>query len=91
MIDGFKPRPWPDWYTVNKHAAHQNRNVSMGKHPMGLRLKGGPETCGTCAHLRSNEFTSTYYKCDLHKNTGGPATDIRKKWPACEKWEKPCA
>lgn len=28
-----------------------------------------------------------FSKCALTKQTKGPATDVRQKWPACEKWE----
>lgn len=46
------------------------------------------ETCGTCCHLVTREFANKYFKCGLVKYTGGPATDIRKKSPACHKWGK---
>lgn len=50
----------------------------------------GPEgkTCGSCTLLYGKRFAKTYYKCKLRKNTGGPATDHRVRWPACAKWEQ---
>lgn len=30
----------------------------------------------------------TYYKCDLRRVTGGPATDHRTSWPTCAKFEQ---
>lgn len=66
----------------------QRKRAARGLHPMGMRLKGGdPETCGSCAHLWRNEWARTYLKCRLVTATGGPGTDVRKRWPACEKWE----
>lgn len=58
-----------------------------------LRLEWGPgpegERCGTCRFKLSTGLRNTrrYFKCELTKNTWGPATDIRLKWPACAKWE----
>lgn len=51
----------------------------------------GPEgrTCGDCAHLRTKTFgRRSYFKCGMRRNTNGPGTDIRKKWPACQAWEQ---
>jgi hypothetical protein len=45
------------------------------------------QTCGTCAHCYKKQFSGTYYKCDLTKQTNGPATDWRIGWQACGKWE----
>lgn len=51
----------------------------------------GPEgeRCGTCRHLARIRYSRTYLKCDLVRThwTGGPATDIRAKDPACKRWE----
>lgn len=59
-----------------------------------LRLSWGPgpegETCKTCRHLtvNRNPTVKTYYKCRLGAITGGPATDVRLRWPACGRWEE---
>jgi hypothetical protein len=64
------------------------------------RLKGhaappgtGPagETCGSCKYRASvMGGNKAFSKCDLmkHKRTHGSASDIRKKDPACSRWEK---
>lgn len=48
------------------------------------------ETCGSCAHLYRNHMAKTYLKCALcrHKWTGGGATDVKARDPACSKWEQ---
>lgn len=61
--------------------------IQRGFHPLGFRLRAEPgETCGTCAHLRVKQFAGRYFKCALARDTNGPATDVRKKWPACERF-----
>lgn len=53
---------------------------------------GGPrgETCGSCEHIvRTGTCRRTYFKCALIKWTHGAATDIRKRDPACGRWEQP--
>lgn len=50
----------------------------------------GPEgkRCKDCAHHWSHqECTKRYHKCGLVKATGGPATDIRVRTPACAKFK----
>lgn len=46
--------------------------------------------CGTCAHLVINlgNTGNRYFKCELYGITSGAATDFRKKWTACGKWEE---
>lgn len=64
--------------------------ISRGFHPFGMKLREPRgETCGTCAHLSPKETGArrTFYKCNKRGDTNGPATDCRKKWPACELWE----
>lgn len=48
------------------------------------------ETCGTCAHIRRLQFARSYLKCDLMRKywTGGAATDIRARTPACRRWTR---
>lgn len=51
----------------------------------------GPEgtTCASCVHLVLQGGTSgRYLKCELRRNTRGPATDHRARWPACGKYEE---
>lgn len=54
----------------------------------------GPEgaTCSGCRHLYAQGgVAGRYLKCELRRNTGGPATDHRARWPACSKFEVPDA
>lgn len=56
--------------------------IAFGPGPDGKR-------CGSCSHLfAQGGVAGTYYKCDLRKNTGGPATDHRYRWPACARYEE---
>lgn len=64
--------------------------IANGYHPSGVRLREPPgETCGSCCFLRAKRYGGTYFKCALQKDTKGPATDIRKSWPACAQWRSP--
>jgi hypothetical protein len=44
--------------------------------------------CRECIHLVTKEYANNYFKCNLTKDTGGPASDWRKSWPACGKFEE---
>lgn len=44
-------------------------------------------TCGECKHCRALKMAGTYYKCELTRLTHGAATDWRKRWLACGKFE----
>lgn len=87
MKDAGKGAGVPAW--AKGGTATQRARAARGLHPMGMLLKGGDggETCGGCTHLRRNSWSRVYLKCDLIPPTGGPGTDIRAKWPACDKWE----
>lgn len=56
-------------------------------YPPGTGPKG--ETCGGCKHCVRRRLAKTYLKCGLNRAnwTGGGATDIRAKDPACKFWE----
>jgi len=69
--------------------AHPPEPPAKKRNPM-LRLHGPALdglTCRTCVHLVAHHYQRTYYKCDLRKITGGPATDHRVGWPACGRYE----
>lgn len=71
-----------------KRTARNNAMIAAGVHPATkMSLRGDDETCGSCAHAISRTHQRTYWKCDLLPITAGPGSDIRKKWPACTKWE----
>jgi hypothetical protein len=77
-------------------AGSENR-VKNGKGRLGafkvnplLALYGpGPEgaICRDCVHLERHQYGTTFYKCDLRRNTSSPTTDHRVRWPACGKFE----
>lgn len=81
---------YPVWYTPSRHTRTNNLRVLQGRHPFGLEL--GPEgtTCGTCVHKGPAQYedASRYLKCALAKQTRGAATDLRAKWPGCERWQE---
>lgn len=63
--------------------------ISRGFHPFGFRLREPRgETCGGCLFLVEKESNARrkFFKCVKRGDTNGPATDCRKKWPACERW-----
>lgn len=46
-------------------------------------------TCGDCAHHVVKRMAKKYHKCELSraKWTGGTASDIRVRSPACIRWQ----
>lgn len=46
------------------------------------------ETCGSCSHHAIRRYAKSYHKCELTRAcwTGGRATDILVRAPACHKW-----
>lgn len=69
--------------------ARDKRRTQAGN-PMIAECGAGPAgaTCGTCAHLVVKHYAGTYFKCGMRKDTNGPTTDVRKRWPACAKYEE---
>lgn len=58
--------------------------------PLVLLYGAGPEDrqCRDCAHLAGIAYAHTVFKCRLRANlTHGAATDQKKTWPACAKFE----
>lgn len=69
-----------------KLTLRNNQSIANGVHPVSRRpITGNGETCGSCSHHFSHSRNKTYHKCDLNV-TGGPGTDIRVSWPACDAW-----
>lgn len=65
--------------------------IARGVHPFGMKLlEPRGETCGSCVNLQAKEMRSgtCHFKCKLRGDTNGPGTDLRKSWPACEKWAR---
>lgn len=76
-----------DLFTGEFWAPKAPRLVRAHAGIVGAGPKG--ETCGTCKHLEVNRRQKKFFKCGLVDWSFGPATDIRRKDPACPKWEKP--
>lgn len=86
-VFGETPTP-PAWR--NTYREKQQGSFARGIHPMtGQPLRTDGTTCGTCTFLLERDGnTKTYFKCERSKPTGGPATDVRKKWPACALYDR---
>jgi hypothetical protein len=66
--------------------------IARGLHPHnGFPLGPKGETCGSCANALAGPggHSKKWYKCALTSKSayGHPTTDIRVRWPACEKWK----
>lgn len=91
QIEGLPPpERWAHLTADQARTMRATITIAQGNHPMGgnLREPAG-ETCGSCCRCVAVQYNKTYYKCDLCRATWtkGPGSDIRKKWPACERWE----
>ena len=66
-------------------------DAGAGKRGHFARPGSGPqgETCKSCKHLTSNRLGKTYLKCGKNRArwTGGEASDVRARDPACSGWE----
>lgn len=78
--------PWKMWY-----------EAAITTEPIPHRLalmyrtfnRDERHKCGDCAHLLVHAHgEKRYFKCQYYKMSCGAATDWRKKWVACGKWEK---
>lgn len=68
-----------------KAAAHEAKLVGR----MRVLYGKGPDgaVCGQCVHLIGMQYAKTYWKCRFGPKSHGPATDWRKRWQACGKFE----
>jgi hypothetical protein len=83
-----EPEPtWPEWFRPSRDAPAWAKRVLIGRHPTGLTLGPEASTCGTCAHLVERHHGRVYWKCRLCRQSACTATDIRRKWRGCSKWE----
>lgn len=68
----------------------QRADVERGIHPL-TRTKARPDlgTCGDCLHRKLyGHHDRSFPKCDLGPKTHGGATDVRRWWPACDRFER---
>ncbi len=66
-----------------KEPIHRGYFMPPGTGPQG-------KTCGSCRHLVRRQLSKVYLKCGLNEArwTGGPASDIRARSPACKAWKE---
>jgi hypothetical protein len=88
------PEPAPDPYAGlgqdARRTARQRDQIAAGIHPATkLALAGNGRTCGDCAHLVTKPAMGggPWFKCALQLHDGY-GLDIRKKWPACIRWQE---
>lgn len=74
--------------TDRRRTIRRRQLLAAGTHPTTKRALRTPagETCGSCANLVEHRLGRTYWKCGAIPLTGGPATDVRLSWPACNLW-----
>ena len=81
---GVVPKPNTGFTGIKKRKDPQPRGYAArpGSGPKG-------ETCKTCRHLFRNRLAKTYLKCLMAraKWTGGRASDVLARAPACRMWE----
>lgn len=71
--------------------ATRTKSGTLKRNPLLTMYGPGPEgaRCGSCSHLfLVGGVAGRYWKCDLRRNTGGPGTDHRFRWPACGRYEQ---
>lgn len=79
----------------NEITIEQARALKKRKAPVPNGYAAAPgtgpagETCKTCLHLARVKYANVYMKCGLMKKqwTGGGATDVLARSPACRRWE----
>lgn len=72
-----------------RRTARQRQQIERGIHPLaGHRTR--PDL-GTCVHrihrIHRGGGNRSWPKCDLGPITSGAATDVRRWWPACDRYE----
>lgn len=86
-----EPPPQPAMSRTQRLTVRRREMLAAGKHP----LRGDPltdvegATCGNCKHFYEHGRSRTYFKCLLYRSemTHGEATDLRRSWPGCIRWE----
>lgn len=87
QLDLLPAPPPPEW--ARSLTGVKAIRVAQGVHPLGgARIKGGPETCGECAHRRRRTGGGiVWHRCGMVRATPGPDGDVRDHWAACEMFE----
>jgi hypothetical protein len=94
--DARTASPWPDPTPTPLDRAltpAERKRLRGGPQPKGYAAPPGSgpagETCGTCDHLaRVQPGNRSFPKCGLMERgwTGGTASDVRVRSPACSRW-----
>jgi hypothetical protein len=88
-----KPAPEPRLSADRRRTLRQREQIDRGHHPLtGTRTRPDLGNCGTCSHRFLQEHHGkSYAKCDAGPRSSGAATDIRRWWPACSRYERSVA
>lgn len=84
--------PLPRLSADARRTARQRAQVAAGVHPLtGGKARPDLGTCGGCVHrVLVGGHAKSYPKCDAFGRTtmtSSAATDVRKGWPACDRFE----
>ena len=81
---------WEEWQAKILAQTKTQKAASPAIRPMYAAFGRTPgRKCGECAHLLANPYhNKVYYKCGLARVSSSVATDFRKKWEACGRFEK---
>ncbi len=78
----------PQWHW-NEHSREWDCLTCKHANPCVTLYGPGPADtqCKACSHMYQKHYDKVYWKCDMRKDTNGPGTDHRRKWPACALFE----
>ena len=83
-IFGITPPP----ATLRGYRARNAAALAAGRHPLTNYPLLEGHTCRECAYcVLRGMVAGCYWKCRKGPITGGPATDLRVRWPACTLFE----
>lgn len=80
-------RARPAKRTRTKRTPADHEAALVGR--LRMAYGNGPDfaTCGECVHLYAVSYANTYFKCRQGPQSKCTATDWRKRWAACGKFE----
>lgn len=85
-LGAYTTEPPPVESADAKRTRRNNEAIDAGRHPVtGGATHPDVGTCGDCARAVAHTRNRTWWKCELVPITFGPGTDIRLKWPACDR------
>lgn len=87
MAEKFVRSIWDEWLEKND-PAYGDYHPDQIKTMWRMYGKNEAHRCGECAFLERRSQSGTWFKCLNTKITGGAATDFKKKWAACGKFQQ---